>query len=727
MARLQLIMNDTSLDAPLRQAIADIVLAATREHMIATGQLREGEPLMLLFHGAPVERSASLRQSGAQLSKVEGGANDDFGRGLYLTSRVAAADIYAAKFDQARGEIFPFVLRGRDLGTVVDVSPGGPHRAEWEAFVMRNLDSFGKAMPIPGAVIDPRAFVGGKRPFGTMNAFGDRGTVFEAFLAHLAAKTGDFSLAAPDVVLGELGGPMTSGVGGRGDQQAIRSQAVMDEMNRQIGFRPRSSDPDEGGGGAPPVRQTADESSDVVEARSLNAPPKLPPANPPPPNVTAAHEDQILALLDQHKLGGDAVTTIRALAQLDRDGVMAVLHAKTPEETRAALTRLQERLVANGMPADQAAIRARRLDHANGVLGPRFRIEAAHRAAQAMGGYPKDTSLTPAVNRWLNDSAVIRFLYTSDRALFDTMMDRFRNGPGKGGKFRMERFEAYVLRAARSKAFRAAAPLLHHHMELSDSNEAMARMAGPKHLDPAAWPTPAGHPIPPTAIGPPITDPAQVRPGLRVDHASGRRGTVVKIENGEAHIHFDGDPDGTLHVIPVVQGGLNQSHEPNPQFGDPPEIRDTGYTTQRHDELAAHRKASGHPPYSKSGAGAGTAAMVQLNGKTFHGANSTLDPGNYALPVEARRRLVNRLREQFGLAAKHPGEAEFVSHAEAEALLRAFEHFGSLPEVVEIYVDRETCDSCNPDLKRIAAMLGVKELRVYQMDTTKPNPLILRP
>jgi hypothetical protein len=730
MARLHLIMNDTSLAAPMRQAIADTVLAATREHMIAAGQLRPDEPLMLLFHGAPVARASSLHSGGAQISRVAGGAQDDFGRGLYLTSRVEAADIYAAKFGQQRGEIFPFVLRGRDLGTVVDVSPGGAHRAEWEAFVMRNTHRFDRAMAIGGATIDFPALVAGRQPFGTMDAFGNRGTVFEAFLAHLAAKTGDPRLGAPDVVLGELGGPMTSGVGGRGDQQAIRSQAVMDEMNRQIGFGLRRSGPQgEGGGeGAPPrARQTAEESSDVIEARSLTLDdqtptPKLPPADPSPPGVTPAHQDQALALLEQHDLGGEAVATIRALAQFDRDGVMAVLHAETPEATRAALTRLRERLVANGTPERQAAMLVGRLDYANGVLGPRFRIEAAHRAALAMGGYADDPSLSPAVNRWLNESAVLRFLYTADRGLFDSMIRTFRNGRGKGGKFRVERFEAFVLEKVRNK-LRAVAPLLHYHLELSDRYEAMARMTS-DHLDPASWPTVVRQPIPPEAIGPVVTDAAQVPAGLRVDHESGRRGTVMKVENGVAHVHFDGDPDGQLHPIAIADGGLHHSHDPNPEFGDPPPIRDESYRAQRYAEIDAHRQLAGYGPYTRNGGN--TVAMVQLNGETFHGTNSTLDPGNYALPIEARRRLVERLRAEFGLVAKHTGEAEFVSHAEAEALLRAYAHFGELPEVVEIYVDRATCQhSCQIDLPRIARMLGVKELRIYQM-AGSTNPIIMR-
>lgn len=720
MARLHLVMNDTSLDPPVRQAIADTVLAATREHMIAAGQLLEGEPLMLLFHGAPVGRSGSLRRDGAQLSKVEGGGADDFGRGLYLTSRVESAEVYATKKEVARGEIFPFVLRGRDMGTVVDVSPGGTHRAEWEAFVMRHLDDYGEGVPIPGAITDPRAFFGGKRPFGTVTAFGNRGIVFEAFLAHLSAKTGDPSLAAPDVVLGELGGPMTNGYGGRGDQQAIRSQSVMDEMNRQMGFRSRSQGDSEGEGGVrtPPEHGAEDSDSGVLQARAMTASKK---ANTPQPAPNP--QDEVLALLGKHKFGGEAVETIRELAKHDSVGVMAVLHAETPEATRAALESLHQRLVLRYMPADQAAMRVARLDYANAVLGPRFRVEIAHRKALAAGGYADDPSLSVAVNRWLNESAVLRFLYTADRPLFDSMIAKFGSRAGKGGKFRKDRFEAYVMRAVTNPAFVAAAPLLAYHLAVVDRHPAVARMAGAKHLDPGIWPTAVRDPTPPHAIGPVVADPGQVPPGLRVDHVSGRRGTVIKVENGVAQVHFDGEPDDQLHPVAIAAGGLRRSHDPNPKFGDPPPFRDEADAAKGYAGLAAHRTKAGYQPYRRSGDD--TVAMVQLNGKSFHGTNSRLDPSNYALPVEARRRLFDRLKAEFGLIAANLGEAKFISHAEGEALIRAFAHFGELPEVVEIYVDRETCKSCAGNLQRIAQLLGVKELRIYQLDG-RNNPIVMR-
>lgn len=710
MARLHLIMNDISLDAPVRQAIADTVLAATREHMIAAGTLRPNEPLMLLFHGAPTGRSASLREGGAQLSKVSVGSQDDFGRGLYLTSRVEAADIYAAKFGQERGEIFPFVLRERDLGTVVDVSPGGVHRAEWEAFVMRNTHLYDTSITRPGATIDPEAFLAGRQPFGTVDAFGDRGKAFETFLAHLAATTGDPRLAGPDTVLGELGGPMTSGVGGRGDQQAIRSQAVMDEMNRQMGFRSRG--PDEEGSG-------------VLEARSLKTskksnPPAPPPADPAPPaGVKPAHEDQALTRIAVSRGGAEIVESIRALALLDRPAVMAVLHAATDTEAKAALDLFRKRLEAGGMSAEQAAIRARRLDFARASLGGRFRTEANFAAGQAPTA---SGNLTPKLAEWVGQSAVLHYVHSQNPDLFLLLHDRFVAAKaGQGGRNRAANFERFVI-----KALARVEPDLFAHAGVRSRDEAVLRMVDGTHqiegttLPAAAKATPGAH------SGPVITDAGIVKVGMRVDHDVHGRGTVVAVtKSGSARIHFD-DPAAPKPLVPIADGEIRVGREPNPMFDpEPPTHRSESEMQAQFRQIEDHRQAGDLPVYSHGDGSTGTVARVEINGVAFHGTNSGLDPANFALTLPSRRALFERLATAFGLKSENLGQAKFLSHAEAEALIRAYTHFGALPEVVELFVDRPTCPSCNKDLIRLARMLGVKELRLYYRGQSDP-PLVRR-
>jgi len=713
MARLHLVMNDTSLEAPVRQAIADTVLAATRDQMIAAGQLRPDEPLMLLFHGAPTGRSASLREGGAQLAKVGGGSQDDFGRGLYLTSRVEAADIYAAKFGVERGEIFPFVLRGRDLGAVVDVTPGGVHRAEWEAFVMRNTHLYDTSITRRGATIDSEAFLAGRQPFGTIDAFGDRGKVFEAFLAHLAAKTGDPSLAAPDTVLGELGGPMTSGVGGRGDQQAIRSQAVMDEMNRQMGFRSRGTGEAEGGG------------SGVLEARSMKASKKSNPLAPPPADlappagVKPAHQDQALARMAVSRGGAEIVDSIRALALLDRPAVMAVLHAATDAEAKTALDLFRKRLEAGGMSAEQAAIRARRLDFARASLGGRFRTEVEFAAA---GKLPPDGNLTQKLNDWIGESAVLHYVHSQNPDLFLLLHDRFVAAKaGQGGRNRAPNFERFVI-----KALARVDPDLFARAGVRSRDEAVLRMADQSHqIEGDTLPAPAKG-TSRSNSGPVITDAGTVEVGLRVDHEVHGRGTVVAVtKTGSARIHFD-DPAAPKPLVPIEDGEVRIAREPNKMFDPaPPVHRDDAEMQAQFAKIEDHRKAGDLPVYSHGDGSTGTVARIEINGIAFHGTNSGLDPANFALTLPSRRALFERLATAFGLKSEHLGQAKFLSHAEAEALIRAFTHFGALPEVVELFVDRPTCPSCNKDLIRLAKMLGVKELRLYYRGQSDP-PLVRR-
>lgn len=257
-ARLRQLMNDTTLEPALRQAIADQVLEATRRRMVATGRVGPDEALMLLFHGAPIGRARSIANEGINMARIGGGRDDDFGRGLYLTSGIDNAERYASKFGAERGEILPFFLSRRQLGVVVDVRPGGAHRAEWEAFVTANLHKFDEANRMNPRYVE--ALMAGRQPaFAHMDAFGNRGGVFDAFRRHLAERMGNPVLAEPDIVLGELGGPFTTGVGW-GDQQAVRTAHIADELNRQLGREPLPLEP--------PMLRTEDELPAPARARA---------------------------------------------------------------------------------------------------------------------------------------------------------------------------------------------------------------------------------------------------------------------------------------------------------------------------------------------------------------------------------------------------------------------------------------------------------------------------
>jgi hypothetical protein len=350
MPRLHLIMNDPDLPAPMRQAIADAVLEATRADMVSTGRLNPDEPLMLLFHGATDERTRSMRGEGIDRALIAGGGEQDFGTGVYLTPSVGTAISYRKG---PTGEIFPFLLRGRDVGVTVDVSPAGTHRAAWESFLDANIGMFPDLMPIPGQPI----------AFGSARLFGNRGLIFDAFLGQLARQTGRPELATPDFVQGEYNGRIIGDPPGE-DQFAARTTRVINVLNDQMGFRRAAPV----GGGEGPVLRTARDPDQPAMLRSARgdeadqpdagkpapvvpaAPAPIPPA-PAAPAAPARKQKQSAQPLDlqeaeaatrkreaQEEVARAAREEARRVQDVtaNAETLMARLQAKKPAETEAA-------------------------------------------------------------------------------------------------------------------------------------------------------------------------------------------------------------------------------------------------------------------------------------------------------------------------------------------------------------------------------------------------------
>lgn len=231
MIRLHNILNDETIPVATRALISDVTLEATRQHMLDTGQLAPGEPLVMLFHGATRSRSDDLIETGVDFTRNPGGVDDDFGEGLYFTRHFESARAYReGRHGDVPGDVIPYILRGSDLGVFVDVSTGGAHRRQWEDFVMNNLHLFAGA---EGRVTPEvaRRMIDGTLTFDDLPYTTRRGEAFNAFLASLGAEHGN-----PQIIFGDLGGPLTSGIqyrGGVTDQAAVRSQHLGDLLNAQ--------------------------------------------------------------------------------------------------------------------------------------------------------------------------------------------------------------------------------------------------------------------------------------------------------------------------------------------------------------------------------------------------------------------------------------------------------------------------------------------------------------
>ena len=192
-------------------------------------------PPIEMLHGTHSTGAASIREQGIQLSGIAH-EHQDFGRAFYLALDEPNAALYATDAARtqravARGdvpEVVRFTFRLEDLGDIVDVRPGGPHRAQWEEFL---------ALPaghpsLAGVVPKAPALPGRPPPWTTARdyvmSYGvtQRGVVFTQFLEHIG-------MAHAPVVRGDLGGLGTSGrvAGGGGEQIAIRSQEAADRLS----------------------------------------------------------------------------------------------------------------------------------------------------------------------------------------------------------------------------------------------------------------------------------------------------------------------------------------------------------------------------------------------------------------------------------------------------------------------------------------------------------------
>jgi hypothetical protein len=137
-------------------------------------------------------------------------------------------------------------------------------------------------------------------------------------------------------------------------------------------------------------------------------------------------------------------------------------------------------------------------------------------------------------------------------------------------------------------------------------------------------------------------------------------------------------------------------------------------------EIAKFRKLNNLPEFIQSVDTTGTVAKVEIGKKTFFGISSKLSPKS--LPL--RRKWFELLN--FNPPRKHLGNARFLSHAEAHALINAFEDIGYLPKKITIFVDRETCRWCVYEIHYLMKKMGIEELTIFNSIKANPNPRIIK-
>ncbi|MDF2235411.1 hypothetical protein P2H44_22885 [Albimonas sp. CAU 1670] len=290
-ARFRVEFHDPRTGASRSQDF-DSLDAYARWFMAETGQAMptafdEG-PAQTLLHGTHTGHGETIRREGIDL-QAGGAREQDFGAGFYMARTEADGQAYADRtsangraraaaegrdaadpLHSVEGEVMRGTLPLSELGSVVDVRPGGAHRELWVEFLGQPLLPRGAAMTraqVDAVIADPGGY---PSHYVHLTTKGDRASAFEAFLRHHGLD--------PDVVVGDLGGLGTAGTG-TGEQVMIRSPRAARRMERAMGVgvhadvRDAPLHPDaprtpegQGGGGRPPGAADADLPPAIREA-----------------------------------------------------------------------------------------------------------------------------------------------------------------------------------------------------------------------------------------------------------------------------------------------------------------------------------------------------------------------------------------------------------------------------------------------------------------------------
>ena len=185
----------------------------------------------VFYHGTTAKGQAAIEEKGVTAQRNTG-VGDDYSAAFYVTPQEAVGGEYARQRsasaaragEPSEGRVLAFRVSREDMGAVVDIRPGGEHRAAFEAF-----------MNGPSPFADPRLPGLGHLPQTVgeyVVTFGHdrRGEYFEKFLASIG-------MSHADAIHGDLGGIGTAGIGGGhpgAEQIAIRSQRLADLLTAQL-------------------------------------------------------------------------------------------------------------------------------------------------------------------------------------------------------------------------------------------------------------------------------------------------------------------------------------------------------------------------------------------------------------------------------------------------------------------------------------------------------------
>jgi RHS repeat-associated protein len=136
------------------------------------------------------------------------------------------------------------------------------------------------------------------------------------------------------------------------------------------------------------------------------------------------------------------------------------------------------------------------------------------------------------------------------------------------------------------------------------------------------------------------------------------------------------------------------------------------------EEMDAYRQRKGMRG-EPGASGSDTLARVDIDGRSYHGTNSSFSPQWN----DWRARQFADVRDRLGGRPLNPraNEARWPFHAEFNAVARAREaNGGELPPIVELYVDKKPCSNCRGGLRLIVEAYDLDELVVHVRGHDEP-------
>jgi hypothetical protein len=242
----------------------------------------------------------------------------------------------------------------------------------------------------------------------------------------------------------------------------------------------------------------------------------------------------------------------------------------------------------------------------------------------------------------------------------------------------------------------------------------------------------------PTISGPfaerkPLSVSDEILPGALIDHPQYGRATVMAVtDEGVVIRAFYSDRDFAEHIVRFDSDMIfpAKTADSGSDIKAPP-IRNDAERTAMQDLIDAERMSQKLDPFDENNGETGTISVAKAANQTAIGTNSGMANKTMLLAPDERSIFINMMQD-LGLDTKTATkDSQFLHHAELSSLfqLRAMlrESGQPMPAVVELFVDRKTCNSCLPNLAIVAAYLGIFELRIYVRNPNKHgNPRIIR-